>query len=313
MRNTLSQMLCELAAKNPEFVVLSGDHGYALFDAIRKEHPRQFVNVGIAEQGLVGYAAGLAKLGFRPVVYGLAAFVPLRVLEQIKLDVCYPRLPVIFLGDGAGLVYSTLGCSHQCGEDIAAARPLPDLRIYSPADASELAACLKEASSANEPSYIRIGKSDRPEVHSGLLDSTDPIWIHRDPDSRIALLATGSMSSIAKEIAQSQRLNAFSVPRLKPFPAGLLDTLASLQVDHVVTLEEHCKWGGLGSIVAELLASRGGKIPRLHVFGLEDRFSQTVGSHQHVLSEHGMSDSQLRERVSRLLKERSSLESSRTS
>src|SRR5436190_11943598 len=127
MRNAFSTMLVEAARRDPRVVLLTGDHGYALFDEFRQACPGQYVNAGVAEQNMVGVAAGLAKGGLRPVVYGLSAFVPVRVLEQIKLDVCYEALPVLFIGDGAGVVYSTLGTSHQSTEDIAALRAVPNL------------------------------------------------------------------------------------------------------------------------------------------------------------------------------------------
>src|SRR5207245_6897776 len=118
----------------PRLVLLTGDHGYSLFDEFRHRCPGQYLNAGVAEQNMVGVAAGLAKGGLRPVVYGLSSFVPIRVLEQIKLDVCYENLPITFIGDGAGVVYSTLGSSHQSTEDIAALRALPHMSILSPAD-----------------------------------------------------------------------------------------------------------------------------------------------------------------------------------
>src|ERR1700676_5415334 len=120
MRNAFSQALVEAARTDPRVLLLTGDHGYSLFDEFRRVCPGQYINAGVAEQNMVGVAAGLARGGFRPVVYGLSAFVPIRVLEQIKLDVCYEQLPVVFVGDGAGVVYSTLGASHQSAEDVAA-------------------------------------------------------------------------------------------------------------------------------------------------------------------------------------------------
>ena len=138
MRNALSDALVSLGKKDPNILLLTGDHGYALFDDFRRECPRQYINAGIAEQNMVGVAAGLARSGFRPIVYGLSAFVPIRVLEQIKLDVAHDHLPVIFIGDGAGFVYSHLGTSHQSTEDIACSRVIPNLSVYSPADRFEL-------------------------------------------------------------------------------------------------------------------------------------------------------------------------------
>src|SRR3974377_2454629 len=115
---------------------------------------------------MVGVAAGLAKGGLRPIVYGLSAFVPVRVLEQIKLDVCYENLPVIFVGDGAGVVYSSLGTSHQSTEDIAALRALPGMSIWSPPDDQEMTACMRLARQSEGPVYLRMGKADLGRLHA---------------------------------------------------------------------------------------------------------------------------------------------------
>ena len=104
MRDALSKGLVAAADADPRIMVLTGDHGYALFDDFRRHHPDKFLNCGVAEQNMVGMAAGLARAGFRPIVYGLSAFVPVRVLEQIKLDIAHDDLPVLLLGDGAGFV-----------------------------------------------------------------------------------------------------------------------------------------------------------------------------------------------------------------
>src|SRR3954447_16691239 len=167
MRNAFSQALVEAATADPRLVLLTGDHGYALFDDFRRRCPAQYLNAGVAEQNMVGVAAGLAKGGLRPVVYGLSAFVPIRVLEQIKLDVCYENLPVVFIGDGAGVVYSTLGTSHQCTEDVAALRGVPCLSILSPADGPEMTACMGLALTGGKPGYLRMGKADLGTVHTG--------------------------------------------------------------------------------------------------------------------------------------------------
>src|SRR5207253_6713541 len=153
MRAAFSKALVQAAQADDRLILLTGDHGYALFDEFRRCCPGQYLNAGVAEQNMVGVAAGLAKGGLRPVVYGLSAFVPIRVLEQIKLDVCYQALPVIFIGDGAGVVYSTLGSSHQSTEDVAALRALPHMSILSPADAHEMTACMNLAFGANSPVY----------------------------------------------------------------------------------------------------------------------------------------------------------------
>src|SRR5437764_4174448 len=165
MRDAFSRSLVQAARADERVLLLTGDHGYSLFDEFRYRCPGQYLNAGVAEQNMVGVAAGLAKGGLRPVVYGLSSFVPIRVLEQIKLDVSYENLPVTFIGDGAGVVYSTLGTSQQSTEDIAVLRALPNLSILSPADDWEMTACMRLALEADGPVYVRMGKADLGRVH----------------------------------------------------------------------------------------------------------------------------------------------------
>ena len=161
MRSAFSKAIVDAATADPKVLLLTGDHGYALFDEFRQRCPAQFINAGIAEQNMVGVAAGLAKAGFKPIVYGLSAFVPVRVLEQIKMDVCYENLPVVFIGDGAGVVYSSLGSSHQSTEDIAMLRPIPNIEILSPSDADEMAYVMEHARAGGP-----AGHANRADGHS---------------------------------------------------------------------------------------------------------------------------------------------------
>lgn len=298
LRTRLSGLIAQAAEADPDFIVLSGDHGYALFDDLRKARPNQFMNVGVAEQLLVSLAAGLTRLNYRPLIYGLSAFVPIRVLEQIKIDLCFSRLPVILLGDGAGLVYSTLGASHQCGEDIACLRAMPNMSVYSPCDAVELEACFREAALSRAPAYIRIGKSDRPPSHEKPLPDTAPHFVVRG-GKRTCLAATGAMVDPCSAIAREFGLSCLSIPRLKPFDPAAAGILA--RFGRVIVVEEHSRHGGLGSAILESLSEKSPTIPRVHILGLEDRFTERCGSYQFALSEHGLSDAQIRARVSALI------------
>lgn len=272
---------------DPKVVLLTGDHGYALFDAFRKACPEQYINCGVAEQNMVGVAAGLAKAGFRPVVYGLAAFVPIRVLEQIKIDVCYENLPVILIGDGAGLVYSHLGTSHQSTEDIACTRSIPELTVLSPADRCEMTACMELALKRSAPVYLRMGKSDCGDVHLQPFSLAAGNMLKvRSGTRKIALLATGSMVSKALAVcAQGLDAEVWSVPCIKPLSTSMLTSITA-GMQGIVTMEEHSTSGGLGSCVTETLA-RQGSLPVLRL-GIEDRFSSQCGSWDYLLTEHGL-------------------------
>lgn len=285
MRSIFSQAILAAAEADPKVLLLTGDHGYALFDEFRKYRPQQFINAGIAEQNMVGVAAGLAKAGFKPIVYGLSAFVPMRVLEQIKIDVCYENLPVVFIGDGAGLVYSSLGSSHQSTEDIAALRAVPNIAILSPCDQQEMHYAMQQALQFTGPTYVRMGKSDVGQVHSSpvQINQGDLIQVRTSDNPQIAFVATGSMVKTALQLANTKNASAWSAPSIKPINTQQLQQIAQ-GVNTIVVLEEHSIYGGLGSLVAEIVSEQGlTKVIRL---GVQDRFSQKCGSYDYLLKEH---------------------------
>lgn len=300
MRDALSRILVRDGVADSNMVVLTGDHGYALFDNFRTQCPDQFINAGIAEQNMIGMAAGMAKIGFRPYVYGLSAFIPMRVLEQIKIDLAHDALPAILIGDGAGLVYSHLGSSHQCTEDIAVTRVVPNLEIYSPCDSHELDLCFSSAKESKTTAYIRIGKADKGVVHPNDIynwKKGDLIKVADASDaSQLVFIATGSMV----QTALSLKINSFpgaevwSAPSLKPINKDqILDISEKFRA--IVVMEEHSVFGGLGSIIAELLSESGGsKVLRI---GVQDRFSEKCGSYEYLLKEHQLDEKSISNKI----------------
>ena len=290
MRELFSDLLVEHVSKNQNIYLLSGDHGYALFDKLRKEKPMHFLNAGVAEQNMVGVGAGLAKTGFFPIMYGLSAFVPIRVLEQIKIDFCYENLPGLFIGDGAGVVYSHLGTSHQSTEDIAALRAIPNLSVLSPCDDYEFKACFNWALEQKHTVYIRMGKADLGAVHKSEIShlSSTPLSIIRQ-NSDLAFFATGSMVKTCQEIIDHMKIKAdlYSVPVLKQ--AGVSSEALSATVSpykRIITFEEHSIYGGLGDLVCAVAAELG--TTRVKKIGISDRFSQYCGTYQYLMKEHGL-------------------------
>jgi len=289
MRAALSKVLVNLAKKDSNVILLTGDHGYSLFDDFRRECPSQYINAGIAEQNMVGVASGLARSGFRPIVYGLSAFIPIRVLEQIKLDVALDCLPIIFIGDGAGFVYSHLGTSHQSLEDIACTRAIPNLSIYSPADRFELTQCMELAYRENSPIYLRLGKADRGDIHKSLsiLEPRKILKVKTGIIKECSFLATGSMVRTAIDIAVESypEASVWSVPIIKPINNIQIEKICR-DSKAIVVFEEHSKYGGLGSLVAEISAEHSPiKILRIAV---NDCFSEKCGTYEYLLKEHGL-------------------------
>lgn len=303
MRAAFSDALVRLAKADPKVLLLTGDHGYALFDDFRRECPAQYINAGIAEQNMVGMAAGLARTGFRPFVYGLSAFIPVRVVEQIKLDIAHDRLPVVLIGDGAGFVYSHLGTSHQSTEDIACTRAIPDLSVYSPADRFELSACMTLAYQSKSPVYLRMGKSDRGDVHTQLpLASVGALLLIKQGQAgNVSFIATGSMVRTAADIAAASHPEAsvWSATFIKPMDANQVAAICA-QSRAVVVLEEHSVMGGLGSAIAEIAAESAPV--RLLRIGVPDRFSQHCGTYEYLLKEHGLDRAAVAQRIEAFLK-----------
>lgn len=301
MRQAFSDSLVQLAMLDPSVLLLTGDHGYALFDPFRSACPAQFINAGIAEQNMVSMAAGLARAGFRPFVYGLSAFVPVRVVEQIKLDVAHDKLPVVLIGDGAGFVYSHLGTSHQSTEDIACTRAIPGLSILSPADGHEMTAAMALAYQSGAPVYLRMGKSDRGDVHAGPIDIEwgKPLKV-RQGASDLALFATGSMVVTALILAAQPWLDAsvWSVPSIKPADRAAIGAICAASRGAIV-MEEHSIYGGLGGLICEI-ATDTTPIPILRL-GVNDRFSEQCGSYEYLLKEHGLEESQMGHRIRQFL------------
>lgn len=298
MRTTLAKLFVDTVEKNPKTYLLSGDHGYALFDPLRSKFPEHFINAGVAEQNMVGVAAGMAKGGFLPIVYGLGAFVPVRVLEQIKLDVCYEKLQVIFIGDGAGAVYTTLGVSHQTFEDIAALRAIPNIKIFSPADAFELEWCFQEALNYKGPSYIRIGKSDVTVFNKNKesIGAAGITILNLGAKDKPVIFATGSMVSVAMTLAQNELKDhsVYSISQIKPLLEKDFKFLENYS-SHIITIEEHNHIGGMGSAITELTSSTNPR--RVFRIGANDCFTKHCGNYEYVMKEHGLDKDQILSKI----------------
>ena len=166
MRNAFAQEITAIAEKDKKIVLLSGDIGNRLFDKFRNKFPKRFYNCGIAEASMTGISSGMAHLGLRPITYTIATFNTIRCLEQIRVDVCYPDLPVIIVGTGSGISYASLGVTHHSLEDMAIMRVLPNMNVLAPADSIEVDLALEAAVKLGKPTYIRIGKKGEPNIFS---------------------------------------------------------------------------------------------------------------------------------------------------
>ena len=274
-------------------MLIIGDTGFSVMEPFETEFGPRFVNVGIAEQSFVSFAAGLAATGMKPFAYNVVSFMTLRGAEQIMLDICYQENPVILVGVGGGFAYGTAGPTHHALQDIAMMRAFPNIDVYCPADPAEMEAVMLTAYRNQRPAYIRIGRSVDAPIHKGPVAKPVEKAISLTKGTDVAILACGT---ILREAVQVQKIleerkcsvTLYSVPRVRPLDE---ETVLACAAGHraVFTMEEHGITGGLGSAVAELLMERGQYPAVFHRYGVPDSFAMLTGSRDYQLDYFGLS------------------------
>ena len=296
MRNAFASQLETLAAADDRIVLLSGDIGNRMFDSFKQQCPDRFYNTGIAEQNMIGIAAGLAMNGLRPIAYTIAPFITARCLEQIRVDLCYHHLPVMLAGVGAGLGYAELGATHHSCEDIAMLRCLPGMTVVCPGDAFEVRAAMAGLMQLDGPSYLRLGKKGEPVVHSEMpADFAIGKAMVLGEGQDICLLSTGNMLPVVRDVAdlllaRGIRARFVSHHTVKPLDCDLLRECFD-EFAIVATIEEHSLIGGFGSAVAEWLVDQSAistEHARLLRFGTADEFPHLAGDQHHARAEFGL-------------------------
>lgn len=276
MRNAFADELRMLAKENKDIMLLSGDIGNRLFDGFKEDNSDRFLNCGVAEQNMMGVAAGMALSGMRPVTYTITPFITSRCYEQIRVDVCYHDLPVIIVGVGGGLCYAIGGATHQSCEDIGMLRLLPNMTVVCPGDSHEVRGALRAALKSKGPVYIRLGKKNEPVVHKGPVDLVLGKSIVMKEGTDVCILSTGNVLPVCLDTAKDLgergvSAKVVSFHTVKPLDRAMLaDAFSSF--DLVVTVEEHSLLGGFGAAVAEWLADQRPQRARLLRIGSPDSF-----------------------------------------
>ena len=292
MRSVFADQITKLAADDERVVLLFGDIGDKLFYRFKERFPKRFYNCGGAEQNMIGVSAGMALSGLRPVVYTITPFTTIPCYEQIRVDLCYQRAPVVVVGTGAGLSCAELGPTHRSLEDLAIMRVLPEMTVLAPCDELELRAGLAAALKLDGPAYIRIGKGGEPRVHAKLSDFAVGRAVTLSQGTDICLVATGTIVPSASAAAEILRQRGFSVgvismPTIKPLDTQCLARIfAGYRM--VATIEEHSRIGGLGSAVAEWCADAPAARAQHVIFGADDRFLHEIGSQEYARRVSGL-------------------------
>jgi len=281
MRKAFINELIKQARINKNIYLLVADVGYNLVEPFQQEFPDRFVNVGIAEQAMIGIASGLALKGKQVFCYSLGNFPTLRCLEQIRNDVCYHNLPVIIVNAGAGLYYGALGSSHHATEDIAVMRALPNMTVISPCDSIETVTYTEELCMLKTPSYLRLSGNESE-------DYTSKVSILNI--DKVSIFATGSIVGEALKASKilGDKYPVISVSRIKPLmDREFFHNLVRKYCKTIFTVEEHNLSGGLGSAILEAISDMGLNT-RVVRIGLQDKFCKEVGSQEYLRKINGL-------------------------
>ena len=292
MRTAFIQTLTQLAANDDRIMLLVGDLGFGVVTEFASQFPKQFVNVGVAEQNMAGMATGLALSGKIVFTYSIANFPILRCLEQLRNDVCYHRANVVSVSVGCGFSYGALGMTHHGTEDIAIMRSLPYMTTIAPGDPIEAQKATILAAKGIGPVFLRLGRAGEPVVHESPIEFVlgKAIIVRHGTD--ITLISTGTMLKTSVDAAsmlseKGVQARVLSMHTLKPIDKDSI-LAAVRETCGIITIEEHSEIGGLGGAVAEIIAEASGKKTPFKRVALPSEFSQHVGNQDYLRHIYGL-------------------------
>lgn len=290
MRNAFIDELVSFAATNDRIALVVGDLGYSVVEPFADRFPERFINAGVAEQNMMGLAAGMASEGYQVFVYSIANFPTFRCAEQIRNDVDYHKLPVTVVSVGGGLAYGNMGYSHHAVQDYGLMRMFPNMLIAAPGDPMEVRACMRYLSANPQPSYLRLGKAGEQCLHTSVPDVEPGRWlnVHTGDARGQTLLTTGTTLAQAKKWLSFPEYSGFALHSMplwsmatKPMQADQLAIWKS-----VVTIEDHLADCGFGSWLRESLEGTPQFMSRVSVKALDSSVCGMVGT-QNMLNQLG--------------------------
>lgn len=296
MRGAFIEELTRLARYDERVVVLTGDLGYTVLEQFRSLFPDRFYNVGVAEQNMVGVATGLAEAGYIPFVYSIATFASLRAYEFIRNGPIWQRLPVRIVGIGGGFEYGTLGLTHYALEDVGLFRLQPEMTVLVPADDNQVVRILRKTWDLPGPIYYRLSKKDLPPIKelAGKFSLGRAEVLRRGKDILGITMGTFTRDvlGLADKLARGGvSMGVMSVASVAPAPLDQLKRELK-KVPLAFTLEAHYTIGGLGTLVAEVIADN--DLPcRLVRYGVGDRQQSLLGSEPFLLKQHRLTETRL--------------------
>lgn len=305
MRDAFVRTLIDIASRDRNVILITGDLGFGVLKPYWEQLPDQFINAGIAEQNMMGVAAGMALEGKIVFVYSIGNFPTLRCLEQIRNDCAYHQANVKIVCVGGGFVYGPLGMSHHATEDIAIMRALPGVVVMAPGDWVEAEECTKALADYPGTTYLRLGRGDEKRIHATIDNFQIGKAVKVYKGEKVAIFSTGAIFEEVQGaydllIAKGYKPTVYTFPTVKPIDKDVIQKHAE-ECELVVTCEEHNIVGGFGSAVSEVMAEMKNKKAVLLRVGLNDVYSIKVGTQKYLRQQYGMDSLAIVDRISQIL------------
>jgi len=296
MRTLFFELLHKQMREDETIFLLIADVGLGLVEPIQKEFPDRFLNVGIAEQNMIGIAAGLCNAGFKPVCYTWSNFLIHRCFEQIRNDICLHKYPVILLGTTTGYDNAILGPTHHILDDIGCLKALPNMRIYSPGSVETIREIFDEVNTIPGPAYIRIGKGSlQLERNPGI---NHRVFERKDPSLLVVTHGT-TLETCIKAAESDKRFSLFCLNRVLPLESDKLEG-EFREYSKGLVVEDHIKGTGLYNSLCQFVMDKGLDI-RLYSLAPDDRFEEMIGSRDYLASRSGLSPEGISRKISEIL------------
>jgi transketolase len=305
MRTSFIETLCQVAEQDSRVWLLTGDLGYSVLEKFSARFPGRYLNAGVAEQNMVGVAAGLALTGKVVFVYSIANFATLRCLEQVRNDLCYHKLNVKIVAVGCGLAYGGHGYTHHGVEDLGVMSLLPHMTVMAPGDPVETRWATRTLVEHAGPAYLRLGKAGEPIIHQREADFQLGKAVQIVDGRQATLISTGGMLDMAVKTAallatRGISIRVLSMPTLRPFDSARIVAEAK-RTRRIITLEEHGP-GGLGTMAGECIAQAGAGV-RFVPLRIQPEPTVCAGSQAYLCGRHGLTVERIAETVEAIVRQ----------
>ena len=285
MRFIFVKELIKYAKKNNNVYLVTADLGYRAFEEFKKFYPKRFINVGVAENNMVGVAAGLALSGKKVFVYSILPFLVFRSLEQIRNNICHNNLDVTLVGAGGGFSYGLQGVSHNTSEDISVIRSLPNMKVFNPGSKLETLMSLNIAYKSNRPSLIRLGKCPEIDFYKKNLKLKNGNGLIVTKGKDLTVFCSGNiLENVFKAVEKITDLGfgvkLVSLPIIKPINPNFI--ISNTKTKKVLSIEENSEIGGLSSILPAIYLSKDKVNIKFKSIALKDIVHNSIGTQDHL-------------------------------